>query len=169
MNDWECTVRVFFLLCVRFVMIHLCCVPYSLNRVSADGGQDQWTGFSNSRTFARPAAKKRVPNKVEGGTLRSLVNCASYGIGELEMVSILERRERAKSAGDLPDRIKTSVVTGYVRRIHRSLENADALLQVASEMSLLAPLYPQDVKRRLVNSLDDSPGNSDVAGRLWKG
>ena len=118
----------------------------------------------------------RAQLKVEGGRLRSLVNCASYRIGELEMVSILELRDRGKSAGHLPDRIKTSVVTGYVRRMHRSLENADALFQVASEMSLLAPLYPQDVKRRLVNSLDDNPGNSsdfrsflDVAGRLWKG
>lgn len=37
----ECWVWTFFLLCARVVIIHLCYVPYVLNRVSTGGGQDQ--------------------------------------------------------------------------------------------------------------------------------
>ena len=43
-----CWVRTFFLLCFRLVMIHLCCVPYSLNRVSTAGGHDH--SAANPRT-----------------------------------------------------------------------------------------------------------------------
>jgi hypothetical protein len=74
---------------------------------------------------------------VDGGKLCSRINGASYGIGELELVSLRALRERAKSAGNLPGRLKTSVVTGDVRLMHRSPENAGALFQVASQFNLL--------------------------------
>lgn len=74
---------------------------------------------------------------VEGDRLCSRVNGASYGIGQLELVSLQALRERAKSAGDLPGRLKASVVTGDVRCMHRSPENAGALFQVASQFNLL--------------------------------
>jgi hypothetical protein len=79
---------------------------------------------------------------VEGGKLRSRINCASYGIGELELVSLRALRERAKSAGNLPGRLKMSVVTGDVRLMHRSPENAGALFQVASQFNLLEMVSP---------------------------
>jgi hypothetical protein len=69
-------------------------------------------------------------------------NGASYGIGELELVSLQALRERAKSAGDLPGRVKTSVVTGDVRHMHRLRENAGALFQVASQFNLLEMVSP---------------------------
>jgi hypothetical protein len=53
----------------------------------------------------------RARLEVEGGSLRSRVNGARYGIGELELVSLQALRERAKSLGNLPGRLKTSVVT----------------------------------------------------------
>ena len=79
---------------------------------------------------------------VEGGKLRSRINGASYGIGELELVSLRALRERAKSEGNLPGRLKTSVVTGDVRLMHRSPENAGALFQVASQFNLLEMVSP---------------------------
>lgn len=75
--------------------------------------------------------------EVEGDRLRSRVNGASYGIGELELVSLQALRDRAKSAGDLSGRLKARVVTGDVRGMHRSPENAGALFQVASQFNLL--------------------------------
>ena len=61
----------------------------------------------------------RAKLKVEGSRLQSLVNGKSYGIGELELVSLQTLRERVKSAGGLPGRLKVSVVTGDVRQMHR--------------------------------------------------
>jgi hypothetical protein len=74
---------------------------------------------------------------VQDGRLRSRVNGASYGVGELELASLRTLRERAKSAGNPPGRLRTSVVTGDVRRMLRSPENAGALFQVASQFNLL--------------------------------
>src|SRR5271169_326409 len=84
----------------------------------------------------------RARLEVEDGRLRSRINGASFGIGELELVSLQALRERAKSGGNLPGRVKTSVVTGDVRRMHRSSENAGALFQVASQFNLLEMVSP---------------------------
>jgi hypothetical protein len=73
----------------------------------------------------------RAKLKVEGTRLQSLINGKSYGIGELELVPLQALRERVKSAGGLPGRLKVSVVTGDVRQMHQSPENAGALFQVA--------------------------------------
>src|ERR1035437_11071272 len=40
--------------------------------------------------------------EVDGSRLQSMVNGKSYGIGELELVSLQALRERVKSAGGLP-------------------------------------------------------------------
>jgi hypothetical protein len=79
---------------------------------------------------------------VEGIRLRSLINGKSYGIGELELVPLQALRERVKSAGGLPGRLKVSVVTGDVRQMHQSPENAGALFQVASQFNLLEMVSP---------------------------
>jgi hypothetical protein len=84
----------------------------------------------------------RAQLEVEGRSLLSRVNGARYGIGELELVSLQALREMAKSSGNLPGRIKTSVVTGDVRRMHQSRENAGALFQVASQFNLLEMVSP---------------------------
>ena len=84
----------------------------------------------------------RAKLKVEGSRLQSLVNGKSYGIGELELVPLQALRERVKSAGGLPGRLKVSVVTGDVRQMHQSPENAGALFQVASQFNLLEMTSP---------------------------
>lgn len=81
--------------------------------------------------------------EVEGEYLCSRVNGARYRIGQLELTSLQALRERAKLSGNLPGRIKTSVVRGDVRRMHRSLENAGALFQVASQFNLLEMVSPE--------------------------
>src|SRR5271156_5754444 len=105
------------------------------------------TGYEETRTRL----------DVEGGRLRSQINGASYGIGELELVSLQALRETAKSAGTLPGRIKTSVVTGDVRRMHRSPENAHALFQVASQFNLLEMVSPDVTPEHGVTRYQSDP------------
>lgn len=84
----------------------------------------------------------RARLEVEGEDLRSRVNGARYGIGQLELISLQTLRERAQPSADLPGRIRASVVTGDVRRMHRAPENAGALFQVASQFNLLEMVSP---------------------------
>ena len=84
----------------------------------------------------------RAKLKVEGRQLQSLINGKSYGIGELELVALQALRERVNSAGGLPGQLKVSVVTGDVRQMHQSPENAGALFQVASQFNLLEMVSP---------------------------
>jgi hypothetical protein len=85
----------------------------------------------------------RAKLKVDGRQLQSLINGKSYGIGELELVSLQTLRERMKSIGGLSGRLKVSVVTGDVREMHRSPEYAGALFQVASQFNLLEMASPE--------------------------
>jgi hypothetical protein len=84
----------------------------------------------------------RAKLKVEGSRLQSLINGKSYGIGELELVPLQALRERVKSGGGLPGRLKVNVVTGDVRQMHQSPESAGALFQVASQFNLLEMVSP---------------------------
>src|ERR1700688_784689 len=83
---------------------------------------EKLTGFSEP-SYEETRARLEVAN----GRLRSRVNGASYEIGTLELISLQNLRQRAESGGSLPGRIKTIVVTGDVRRMLRSHENAGAL------------------------------------------
>jgi len=98
---------------------------------------ERLTGFRET-SYDDTRAKLRV----DGSRLQSLINGKSYGIGELELVSLQGLRERVKSAGGPPGRLKASVVTGDVRQMHQSAENAGALFQVASQFNLLEMVSP---------------------------
>jgi hypothetical protein len=80
---------------------------------------------------------------VRDGRLISRVTGASYATGMLELASLRDLRERASSASGPAGRLKTSVVTGDVRRMHRSAANAGALFQVASQFNLLEMVSPE--------------------------
>jgi hypothetical protein len=84
----------------------------------------------------------RAKLMVNGSRLQSIINGKSYGVGELELVSLQALRERVKSTGGLPGRLKVSVVTGDVRQMHQLPENAGALFQVASQFNLLEMVSP---------------------------
>lgn len=96
------------------------------------------TGFCESSYDAT-----RQQLEVDGDQLRSLVNGESYGIGELELVSLHDLRARVKAGAGLPGRLKVSVVTGDVRRLHQSPEYSGSLFQVASQFNLLEMVSPQ--------------------------
>ena len=106
--------------------------------------------------------------KVDGERLHSLVNHANYGIGDVELVSLQSLRERAQSLSKSPGRIKTSVVTGDVRRMHRCSENAGVLFQVASQFNLLemaSPnVTPEDGVTRYQNDSTQGPACAIAAG-----
>ena len=99
----------------------------------------------------------RAQLTVMDGRLVSRINGESYGIGELELISLQALRERVKSADKLPGRLKTSVVTGDVRRMHRSPENAGALFQVASQFNLLEMVSPDVTPEHGVTRYQSDP------------
>jgi hypothetical protein len=99
----------------------------------------------------------RARLEVEGGNLRSRVNGALYGIGELELVSLQALRERAYPLGNRLGRTKVSVVRGDVRRLHRSPENAGALFQVASQFNLLEMVSPDVTPEQGVTRYEGDP------------
>src|SRR3954467_9941108 len=99
---------------------------------------ERLTGFRESNY-----ADTRAKIKVEGRELQSLANGKSYGIGELELVSLQSLRERVMSLGSPAGRLKLAVVNGDVRRMHRLPENAGALFQVASQFNLLEMTGPE--------------------------
>ena len=80
--------------------------------------------------------------QVEGRNLRSRINDRSYGIGELELVSLRSLREQVATADALPGHLSFRNITGDVRRLHQVSENAGALFQVASQFNLLEMVSP---------------------------
>ena len=112
----------------------------------------------------------RAKLKVEGRQLQSLVNGKSYGIGELELVSLQALRERVQSSGGLAGRLKASVVTGDVRQMHRLPENAGALFQVASQFNMLEMTGPRSNAGKWRHHLPTRPhSRSSVCDRRRSG
>lgn len=99
----------------------------------------------------------RAKLAVEADRLRSLVNGRSYGIGQLELVSLATLRERANSVAGLRGRLKIGVATGDVRRMHHLPENAGALFQVASQFNLLEMVSPAVTPEEGVTRYQDDP------------
>jgi hypothetical protein len=85
----------------------------------------------------------RAKLKVEGRQLKSLVNGKTFGIGQLELVSLKTLRERAELRGKLPGCMKVSAVVGEARKMHHLLKYAGVLFQVASQFNLLEMTGPE--------------------------
>lgn len=113
-------------------------------------------------------ADTRMQLEVKGRELRSRVNGKSYGIGELELVSLQALRERAHRGGGLPGRLKFRVITGDVRRLHHSAEYVGALFQVASQFNLLemvsSNVTPEDGVTRYEGDHTQGPACALAAG-----
>ena len=99
---------------------------------------ERLTGFAET-DYAGARAKLAV----EGSRLSSLVNGASYAIGELEVVSLAELRARALQVEKLAGKPRVHTVVGDVRLMHRRPENAGALFQVASQFNVLEMTSPE--------------------------
>jgi hypothetical protein len=129
---------------------------------------ERLTGFRET-TYGDTRAKLVV----EGRQLQSRINRKSYGIGELELVSLQDLRARVKSAGGLPGRLKVSVVSGDVRQMHRVPENTGALFQVASQFNLLEmtgpEVTPEDGVTRYQDDHTQGPACAIAAGAatIW--
>jgi hypothetical protein len=107
--------------------------------------------------------------EVVGTTLRSRINDRSYSIGELEIPSLLELRNRAERViSGLTGKLKVSNVSGDVRSMHRDPINRDAMFQVASQFNLLEMVGPQvspeDGVTRYINDRTQGPVCAIAAG-----
>ena len=124
---------------------------------------ERLTGFRES---SYDDTRRRLD--VDGSRLRSRVNGKSYGIGELELVSLHTLRERVRAGVGLPGRINVRVVTGDVRRLHQSPEYVGALFQVASQFNLLEMVSekktPEDGVTRYQNDPTQGPACAIAAG-----
>jgi hypothetical protein len=124
---------------------------------------EKLTGF---RELGYHETRRRL--EVDGQRLRSSINGASFRIGELELASLQSLREQAQNRGGCDGRLKVSVVTGDVRRMHRSAENAGALFQVASQFNLLEmvspAITPEDGVTRYQHDHTQGPACAIAAG-----
>ena len=101
--------------------------------------------FEDLMGFAERSYGETTRNlEVVGTRLRSRINNRSYSIGELEIPSLKELRNRAESVvGRHAGRLKVSNVCGDVRAMHHDPANRDALFQVASQFNVLEMIGPQ--------------------------
>ena len=124
---------------------------------------EKLTGFREASYL-----ETRAQLEIAGTKLRSRVNGARCETGELELVSLQTLRERAEAGGRLRGRIRTSVITGDVRPMHRSLETTGALFQVASQFNLLEmvspEVTPEDGVTRYQNDHTQGPACAIAAG-----
>jgi len=81
--------------------------------------------------------------RVEGKQLHSLVNGQSYGIGELEILSLQDLRARVRPHNREGGRLRVKIVQGDVGELHGAPEFAGALFQVASQFNLLEMIGPE--------------------------
>ena len=94
---------------------------------------------------------------VDGDTLQSLMNGKRYGIGSLELVSLSDLRERVKLAPVQNGQLRVGIVTGDVRQMHRTPENAGALFQVASQFNLLEMINERVTPENGVTGYQNDP------------
>lgn len=120
-----------------------------------ENGMDWFERLTGFREAGYEATRAQLA--VEDGKLISRANGARYEIGGLELVALETLRERARSAGLRPGRLKVRVVTGDVRRLHRSPENAGALFQVASQFNLLEMTSPDMTPEQGVTRYQNDP------------
>jgi hypothetical protein len=124
---------------------------------------ERLTGFREG-SYPETSAKLAVEDR----RLRSLVNGASYAIGDFELVSLAELRRRASAATGLPGHLRARVVTGDVRKMHRARENAGALFQVASQFNMLEmtgpSVTPEQGVTRYQNDHTQGPACAIAAG-----
>lgn len=124
---------------------------------------ERLTGF---REAAYEETRRRL--KVEGQALQSIVNGRSFGIGELELVSLRSLRERvAASTGQLGP-LKVRNISGDVRKMHHLPEYSGALFQVASQFNLLemvsSTITPEHGVTRYESDRTQGPACAIAAG-----
>lgn len=79
---------------------------------------------------------------IEGANMTSKVNGKSYRHGELQIPTLEELKAQAPPLENFDDRIMVSEVIANVQQIHRNANNANALIQAASQFNLLEMTGP---------------------------
>ncbi len=102
-------------------------------------------------------AQTRSRLAVEGAHLVCLPTGRRYGIGELELASLADLRERVARSPALPGRLQVRVLQGDVRRLHQQPEFANALFQVASQFNLLEMVGPSITPEHGVTRYQSDP------------
>lgn len=124
---------------------------------------EQLTGFREG-----PYEETRAKFRLDGDRLRSLVNGKSYGVGKFELVSLKSLRKRATQSSLPSGTLKTSIVKGDVRKLHRAPEYAGALFQVASQFNALEmtgpTVVPEDGVTRYQHDHTQGPACAIAAG-----
>lgn len=98
---------------------------------------ERLTGFKES-TYDK--TKKQL--EIDGTTLRSKANGKAYNIGIFEMASLADLRARVADGTGAAGKLRVSIVTGDVRKMHHAPEHAGALFQVASQFNALEMVGP---------------------------
>jgi len=105
---------------------------------------------------------------IEGQTLRSLVNGRTYGVGELELVSLETLRQRVHASKGCEGSLKVRNVQGDVGPLHRAPAYAGALFQVASQFNMLemngSRRTPEDGVTCYAEDLTQGPACAMAAG-----
>lgn len=113
-------------------------------------------------------AQTRARLTVEGQRLCVPENGRSYGIGELELVSLRSLRERVLAGPPVPGSLRVRNVQGDVGRMHGQPEYAGALFQVASQFNLLEMIgphvTPEDGVTRYAQDRTQGPACAIAAG-----
>jgi hypothetical protein len=128
---------------------------------------EKLTGFAESTGVAGyEMTRQRL--EVVGRKLKSRVNGRSYGVGELELVSLGTLRERARLAPAVDGRSAFRIVSGDVRKLHAAPEYEGALFQVASQFNLLEMVSqrvtPEDGVTRYTGDPTQGPACAIAAG-----
>jgi hypothetical protein len=101
-----------------------------------------------------------------GDRLKSTINGKSYAIGQLELPSLQQLRQRPQAAAR--GRIKVSNVSADVGALHRDPSNRGALFQVASQFNLLEMINqfisPEDGVTRYAGDPTQGPACAIAAG-----
>ena len=93
--------------------------------------------FEKLTGFRESPERVRADLSVSGGRLTSRVNGRSYGVGELELPSLAELRERMAAVPSPAVRSTVATVVGDVRAMHRDAQYRNGLFQVASQFNVL--------------------------------
>ena len=105
---------------------------------------------------------------VEGSELVSRVSGQRHGVGELELVSLRQLRNRARQLPDRSGRLHVQIAQGDVRQLHRRPAYANALFQVASQFNLLEmtgpAVRPEDGVTRYAHDPTQGPACAIAAG-----
>lgn len=105
---------------------------------------------------------------VDGEWLVSAVNRARYRIGRLELASLGELRQRARSVPRSAGGLRVGAITGEARSLHQRPEFSGALFQVASQFNLLEmtspSVAPEDGVSRYASDPTQGPACAIAAG-----